>query len=355
MSNRFDVGALQLPIIAAPMAGGPSTPQLVSAVARAGGWAVLAGANKTVEAMADEVETVRAANVPVGVNLFVPDENKSDDETTAALQDFADRLTPIAERVGAEPGAPAWDDDFYPDKVEWLLANPIEVVTFMLGSPEAALVERFHACGTQVGVMISHVRDALIAAEAGADFLIVQGPDAGGHQALSHVDDEPNTLALPELFDAVRAVTSLPLVAAGGLATPDDVRALLERGAVACQVGTAFLRSSSAGSNATHRAALVDDAFFETGLTRAYSGRFARGLANEWMDLFADAPAAYPNSNRLTMPLRKAAAAQGNSQLTHLWAGTGWRRSAEAAPEGLLDGEAGDIARWLAGASTQGR
>lgn len=345
----FDLSALSLPIIAAPMAGGPTTPQLVIDTCRAGGWGVLAGANKSVEAMATEVEQVRSSGFPVGVNLFVPDENKSDAATSAALENMRARLGALAEKFAVTPGEPAWDDDGFDAKVAWLLAHPVHVVTFMLGVPEAALIERFHSVATRVGVMVTKVPDAVAANEAGADFLIVQGPEAGGHQALCHIDDAPNTLALPDLFDAVRDEVNVPLVVAGGIATPDDVQDALALGAEAVQVGTAFLRSSSAGSNATHRAALVDPSFTETRLTRAFSGRYARGLANTWMDEFADAPAAYPQTNRLTAPIRKAAAAQGDPQWTHLWAGRGWRRSAEAAPAGLLDGEAGAIARWLAG------
>lgn len=341
--------ALDLPVIAAPMAGGPTTSALVVEMARVGAWGMLAGANKTVEAMAEEVETVREAGAPIGVNIFVPDEQTNDPERLAQLAEYEARVQVTAEALGATPGKPVWDDDAYPAKVEWLLANPVDVVTFMFGLPGGELVKRLHDAGTTVGVMVNRSIDAQAATAEGADFLIVQGPDAGGHQAIFGLTDEPNTVQLHDLFAQIRAVVDVPLIAAGGIATPQDAQRYLDAGAAAVQVGTVLLRSKQAGTNKTHRAALTDEAFTETVLTRAFSGRYARSLANSWCREYADAPACYPEVNRLAGPVRKQAASDGESEWTNLWAGTGWRRSHDAAPDGLLDGDAGEIALWLAG------
>lgn len=342
--------ALKLPVIAAPMAGGPTTSALVVEMARVGAWGMLAGANKSVDAMAQDVADIRAAGVPVGVNIFVPDEPTTDPTRLVQLAELEVRVGVTAEALGAKPGIAAWDDDHYSEKVAWLLANPVDVVTFMFGLPEADVVAHFHKLGTAVGVMVTRVSDARDAAGIGVDFIIVQGPDAGGHQAIFELTGEPNTTPLDELFAAIKqAVPNVPLVAAGGIATPADVKRYLDMGAVAVQVGTVLLRSKQAGSNSTHRSALVDESFTGTTLSRAFSGRFARGLTNAWTREFIDAPACYPEVNRLTVPIRKAAATSGEAQWTHLWAGTGWQRSEQAAPAGLLDGDAGDIARWLAG------
>ena len=348
-SSRKPLPELTIPIVAAPMAGGPTTSALVVEMARVGAWGVLAGANKPLEALVDEIDQVRAAGVPVGVNLFVPDEPTTDPRRLAALSEFAARIQVTAEALGTEAGQPTWDDDGYPEKLEWLLTHPVDVVTFMFGLPSGDVIARLHDVDTCVGAMITRTCDARAAIEAGVDFLIVQGPDAGGHQALFDLFDEPNEAALPKLFAQVKAVAGdVPLIAAGGIATPPEVRQYLDAGATYVQVGTALLRSRQAGSNATHRAALVDESFASTTLSRAFSGRFARGLSNAWGREFADAPAAYPQVNRLTGPVRKHAAAQGEAQWTHLWAGAGWRRTREAAAAGLLDGDAGDIALWLA-------
>ena len=347
--SRPVVPDLAVPVIAAPMAGGPTTSALVVEMARVGAWGMLAGANKTVDAMASEIEQVRSADVPVGVNLFIPDEPTTDPSRLAQLAEYEARIGVTAQALDATPGKPVWDDDDYPAKVAWLVANPVDVVTFMFGIPDRDVVEQLHRCGTRVGVMVTRTSDAVDAVQRGADFLIIQGPDAGGHQAIVELRDGPNELPLLELFAEVKqTLPETPLIAAGGIATPADVRTLLDAGAVAVQVGTVLLRSRQAGSSATHRAALTDETFTETTLTRAFSGRFARSLTNAWTREFADAPACYPEVNRLAGPVRKAAAAAGEAQWTNLWAGTGWRRSQEAAPSGLLDGDAGDIARWLA-------
>lgn len=344
----FTFDSLDLPVVAAPMAGGPSTPDLVIDAARAGGWGVLAGANKTVGALADEVARVRDADVAAGVNLFIPGPQSSDAEALASLRA---KMTPIAEKFDVELAEPVWDDDGYPDKIEWLTEHPVDVVTFTFGLPPADEIAALHDAGSALGAMVTTPDDAQKAAARGMDFLVLQGPQAGGHQSTFDLDAEPVDTDLLTLLTDARAVTQLPLLAAGGIATPDDVRAVIDAGAVAAQIGTAYLRSSSSGASATHRAALASPEFTTTMLTRAYSGRYARGLANEFASMLDGvSPAAYPEVHRMLGPLRKAAALAGDAQWTHLWAGTGWRRSAEAMPVGLAEADAGVITRWLGGA-----
>ena len=135
---------------------------------------------------------------------------------------------------------------------------------------------------------------------------------------------------------------ALPLIAAGGLATPDAVTGVLTAGASAAAVGTVLLRADESGASATHKAALVDPARTETTLTRAFTGRPARGLHNGFIDRFeAIAPLGYPAIHHLTGPLRKAAAAAGEADLVHLWAGTGYRHVRDAPTEEILRSLAG--------------
>lgn len=346
----FSFESLDLPVVAAPMAGGPTTTGLVVDASNAGGWGVLAGGNKDVDHMAREVREVEDAGVSAGVNLFIPGPQSTDAEALAGLRE---KLGPIAAKFDVELGEPSWDDDDYAAKLDWLVAHPVDVVTFTFGLPSAADVSALHAVGTSLGAMVTSTEDAREAVERGMDFLIVQGPDAGGHQSTFDLYAEPSDVALPELFESVRLSVDVPLIAAGGIATPQDAQAALDAGAVAVQAGTAYLRSSSAGSSRTHRMALESSDFTETGLTRAFSGRYARGLANEFMAMFDGitnvTPAAYPEVNRLIAPLRRAAAERGDPQWTHLWAGNGWRRTATAMAGRLIEADAGRITRWLAG------
>lgn len=310
-------------IVAAPMAGGPSTPELVAAVARAGGFGFLAAGYQMPGALATQVERVRASGAPFGVNVFVPDE----DPIPAEVARFRERLLPLAARYGVGLPEPHPDDDHYAAKLDLLRDARPDVVSFTFGCPEREVLRGFRELGVSTMVTVTSAAAARQAAEAGVSALCVQGLEAGGHRSTFTVAEEPEAGPLLDLIREVRAVTDLPVVAAGGLMDAGDVAGVLAAGAVAAQCGTAFLLADEAGTSPTHRAALVDPAFTATRVTRAFSGRYARGLANAWMDEFADAPAAYPAVNQVTSPVRKAAAESGDAQYTHLWAGVGWKRA----------------------------
>ncbi|HYB80995.1 MAG TPA: nitronate monooxygenase, partial [Mycobacterium sp.] len=141
-------------------------------------------------------------------------------------------------------------------------------------------------------------------------------------------DMDPGTESLYELLARIRRAHDVPLIAAGGIGTPDDVAAVLNRGAVAAQIGTALLLCDEAGTNAAHRAALQHPEFVKTVVTRAFSGRYARGLENDFTRLFDDiAPLGYPEVNQMTSPIRKASVALEDPHGTNLWAGTAYREA----------------------------
>lgn len=179
---------------------------------------------------------------------------------------------------------------------------------------------------------VTSVDEARAAAAQGFDALWVQGAEAGGHRGVHRDtggDPEAGAEPLAHLLPAVRAVTDLPLVAAGGIVDADGVARVLAAGAVATAVGTAFLCCPEAGTSATHRAALLGGPR-DTVVTRAFTGRPARGLAHRFSELHsAHAPAAYPELHHLTRPLRVASSAAGDPEGLHLWAGTGWRAVTE--------------------------
>jgi nitronate monooxygenase len=169
------------------------------------------------------------------------------------------------------------------------------------------------------------------------DALVAQGAEAGGHRAVFRDDGRSpgggELIGRRELLRQVRDVTSLPVAVAGGLSTGADVADALLHGAVAAVLGTAFLCCSEAGTSATHRRALLERRYPETIVTRAFTGRPARGLRNEFADEFdAGAPAAYPEVHAMTRPMRAAAAAAGDPTRLHLWAGTGWAASVTDGP-----------------------
>jgi nitronate monooxygenase len=316
-------------VVVAPMAGGPSCPALVIAAARAGALAFLAAGYKSPEAMLAEIAAVRAGTgASFGVNLFLP----------GAPYGSPVELARYVTSVGADPGNATWDDDHYEGKVAALLADPPPVVSFTFGCPAAEVIAAFRDAGTVVGVTVTGPGEALIAAAAGADALCVQGIEAGAHRG-AFANDEAPGYELLSLIGAVGAVCEVPVIAAGGIMTAVQVRAALAAGAAAVQCGTAFLRCAESGAHPLHKAALIDPAYTETVLTRAFSGRPARGLLNQFIRDHPGAPAAYPEINNATRPLRAAAAASGDTDRMSLWAGQGFRSA--------LDGSAGEIVARL--------
>jgi nitronate monooxygenase len=197
-------------------------------------------------------------------------------------------------------------------------------VSTTFGPPPASLVDAAHAAGLQVWATVASARDARTAAAAGADALVVQGTEAGGHRA-SFDDLDENDLPLLALLADIRAAVELPLVASGGIADRATAEAALAAGATAVQAGSAFLLCPEAGTHAVHRAALERGG--ETAFTRAFTGRRARGIVNRFMREHADAPSAYPHVHHLTAPLRAAARAVGDADRVNLWAGTAFARA----------------------------
>ncbi|MEV4458004.1 nitronate monooxygenase [Microbispora sp. NPDC049633] len=332
------------PIIQAPMAGGASTPALAAAVSGAGGLGFLAAGYRTAEDVRREIAAVRErTDRPFGVNVFVPDaeaarQGSGDD---AAVARYRDELAPEAGRYGVTlPEAPARDDDEWDAKIDLLVEQRVPVAGFTFGCPPPEVTARLHDAGSVVMVMVNTPWEAVAAAEAGADAVVVQGPGAGGHQA-AFLPPPPTWNApgdLPELVALVREATGVPLVAAGGIMDGADVAAVLAAGAVAAQLGTAFLRTPESGAHPVHKAALADPRFTRTAFTRAFSGRTARGLANRFMaEHEASAPACYPQVHHLTKGLRRAAAEHGDPEAMALWCGEGYRRSRDLPAAALVE------------------
>lgn len=330
------------------MAGGPSTPRLAAAVSEAGGLGFLAAGNTSAAQVAADVAEARSLTTgPLGVNLFVIGRN---DVGPAALEEYRRALEPEATRLGAVLGDPTWDDDGWAAKVEVLLDVRPEVASFTWGCPDAEVLGRLAAAGVHTTVTVTTAGEAQEAVARGAASVCVQSAEAGGHRGSWDVKAPPDAgVMLEELLTQVMATADVPVVAAGGISDAAGVQAVLARGAVAAQVGTALLLTDEAGTRPLHRAALADPDFSRTALTRAFTGRWARGLANRFMREHPDAPAACPEVHHLTAPLRAAAFAAGDAQSVHLWAGTGFRAA--------RGGPAGEVVRALtpSGASPKSR
>jgi nitronate monooxygenase len=284
----------ELPLMQAPLGRGAAA-RLAAAVSRAGGLGSLGASWTEPPVLREQIRSIaRVTDRPFCVNLVL---------------DFAqdERLELVVE-----------------ERVPW--------VSFSFGlRPD--LVRLARAGGARVLVQVASADAARAAADAGADALIVQGVEAGGHRG-GFDDGTPGEIGLLALLQLVPAVVDLPLVATGGIATGRGVAAVLAAGASAAQLGTAFMLCPEAATAPAHRDAI--SAPGETALTRAFTGRAARGIVNRWMrEHGAGAPSAYPDLHHVTAKVRAAAREQGDPDGFHLWAGQA-HELAEPVPAGEL-------------------
>lgn len=294
----------------APLAGGPSTPALAAAVCEAGGLGFLAAGYRDAEAVRSDVAELRSLTArPFGVNLFAPPGPAPDPEP---IERYAEELAPEADRYGVALGEPRHDDDGWREKLELARAERLPIVWVTFGCPRVELPE------AELWMTVTTPAEARAAEAAGADVLVVQGVEAGGHRG-SFDDAAPGEIGLLALLQLVRSATDLPLVATGGIATGRGVAAVLAAGARAAALGTAFMLTPEAATAPAHRDALRAEG--RTALTRAFTGRTARGIENRLMREHADAPSGYPDVHHLAAPVRAAARTGGDPDGFNLWAG----------------------------------
>jgi nitronate monooxygenase len=339
---------LQHPIVQAPLAGGPSTPALAAAVSGAGGLGFLAAGYLTPDALRADIARAReGTEAPFGVNLFCLSEAPVAAERVAA---YAQRLAPEARRHGVALGTPRFEDDAFAAKLDLVLAEGVPIVSFTFGCPSATVVAGLHDAQIAVWVTVTDPDEALTAARAGADALVLQGVEAGGHRGSFTDTDGTGELGLLPLIRLVARDSALPLVAAGGIGDGAGVAAVLAAGAAAAQIGTGFLLCPEAGTSAPQRAALAVPG--RTTLTRAFTGRRARGVVNRFLSEHGPhAPSAYPHVHHLTAPLRQAARASGDAAAINLWAGETYPLTEEAPAAELVRRWSADAAAALAAAT----
>jgi nitronate monooxygenase len=333
----FDFRDLAVRIIVAPMAGGPTTPELAAAGTNAGGLGFVAAGYLTAEVFAERLAAARGlTSGPIGANLFVPQPSAG---TPEDIDLYANSLAPEAARYGTQLGEPRFDDDHWAAKIDVLLDVRPDVASFTFGLPSAEECRRLREAGITVVGTVTTLSEAQAAVARDVDAVAAQGPSAGGHRGTFDPAAQPATQPLDELLVEVTAAVDVAVVAAGGLMTADAVARVLAAGAVAAQLGTAFLLAAEAGSSPVHRAALQDPRFTETVVTRAFSGRYARGLRNRFIDEHeAEAPFGYPEIHWLTSPLRAASVRAGDPHAVNVWAGTGFRNAKAATVADIIGG-----------------
>jgi nitronate monooxygenase len=313
------------PIVQAPMSGGPSTPELAAAVSNAGALGSLAAAYLSGRAIREAVAAVRRlSDRPFAINLFVPERGAPDLSRVPAAQAL---LAPFRVELGLPiPSLPTPISVPFEEQVEAVLDARPAVFSFTFGIPDAEVLRALRGRGALLAGTATTVGEARLLEQAGVDAIVAQGSEAGGHRGTFAAPFEQamiGTMALvPQVVDAVH----LPVIAAGGIMDGRGIVAALALGASAAALGTAFLACDEAGTDAGFRRALTESSAESTMVTRAFSGKPARGLRNRFMEALASHEAElpqFPVQNALTRDIRNAAAELGRGDLLSRWAGQG--------------------------------
>jgi nitronate monooxygenase len=336
----------EFPILLAPMAGAIDA-EMAIAVAQGGGLASLPCAMLSAEKAREQVNIVRQRVAgPVNLNFFC---HRAVDADPAREATWRQRLAPYYHEHGLDPNAPVNAANRAPfDAAFCAVVEELkpEVVSFHFGLPEPKLLERVKATGAIVLSSATTVKEAIWLEENGADVIIAQGAEAGGHRGMfltENIAEQPGTFALvPQVVDAV----NVPVIAAGGIADGRGIAAAFALGAAGVQIGTAYLRCPESRVSAAARVALAQARDDSTVITNVMTGRPARGVANRVMrdvgPISSDAPP-FPHAATGLGPLKAAAEKQGRVDFTNLWAGQAVRMG--------LEMPAAELTRALAGAA----
>lgn len=318
----------RVPIIQAPMAGGINTPELVAAVCNAGAIGSFGFAYSAPEAIEKDLAATRQLTCgPVNVNFFIFNEvsGPTEDEFNAAVA--ALQTLPLLIESGYEiPEQP-----YFPSLASQLepvwRARP-QILTFHFGLPPQAVIEKAHDLGILIGVTATSADEAISVQQAGADFIVAQGIEAGGHRGtFSATAEGDQRLTTTELLQSMLQSIQLPVVCAGGIMNGEHVRRLLDQGASAAQLGTAFLCCNESGTNPVYRRFLIEEHNRSTVLTRGFSGRWAQAIEGEFTRAMqSKTHLAFPLQNTLTGALRKAATEAQNGEYQSLWAGVNFQQ-----------------------------
>ncbi|EHS55482.1 NAD(P)H-dependent flavin oxidoreductase [Paenibacillus sp. Aloe-11] len=318
---------IRYPIFQAPMAGGVSTPELVAAVSNAGGLGNLGGGYLTPEQLRSEIQKIKQrTDQPFGVNLFVPEQSEDSEEAIYRMADYLNKYR-IKLGTAQNPAIMKFSESFE-EQVQVLLEERVPVFSFTFGIPSQDVIQTMKQLGIFIIGTATTVDEAKQLEAAGADAIVAQGSEAGGHRGTFMKDPSHaliGTMAIvPQIVDHV----SIPVIAAGGIMDGRGLAASLALGAAAVQMGTAFLACPESGAHETYKQKILSTNEDSTEITRAYSGKAARGIQTKFMVDMHQYPGtipAYPIQNAMTRDIRQAAAIANNPEYMSLWAGQGLR------------------------------
>lgn len=326
-TNLTHILKIKYPLFQAPMAGGPTTPDLIAAVSNAGGLGNLGGGYLTPEQLRDTIKAIRErTNRPFGVNLFVPEQPEESEE---AIMQMTDHLNQYRRELGIAQSPPLGKfAEHFEQQVQVLLEEKIPLFSFTFGIPSDDVIQAMQQHGIFVTGTATTVEEAIQLEKAGVDAVVAQGSEAGGHRGTflkGASESQIGTMALvPQIADHV----SIPVIASGGIMDGRGLVASLALGAEAVQMGTAFLACPESGAHETYKQKILSENEDATEVTLAYSGKAARGIRTAFMndmDGYTGTIPGYPIQNAMTRDIRQAAAKVNDAAYMSLWAGQGLR------------------------------
>jgi nitronate monooxygenase len=329
---------IEHPILLAPMAGSGGTPELAAAVSNAGGLGAWGGAYSKPEDIVAAIRHIRAlTDRPFNINLF------AGGYSSDAAIDPGPMLEIVSEAHAAlglsPPVLPPVPRDPFGEQLQAVLEERPSVFSFTFGIPSPAQMRALKQRGIAVAGAATTVAEARLLEQAGVDAIVAQGSEAGAHRGSFAAPFEESMVPLASLVRGICAAVALPVVASGGIMDGRDVAGAMRRGAKAVQLGTAFLPCPESGAPEIYKRALLDAKTDTTVITRAFSGRPARGLANRFIAMVAGKEGAilsFRQQNDLTRPMRNASGQQGVADFISLWAGQGVARSRSLSAANLV-------------------
>ena len=333
----FNFSKLDIPVIQAPMAGGINNPRLASEVSNAGGVGSFGFSYSAPQKISEDLAATKAlTNGPINANFFVfsPVDLPAQAIQEKAIQ--AIKNLPIESDYSVSiPQAP-----FYPDIEEQL--NPVwkhcpAILTFHFGIPSLSIIEKAHSLGIAIGITATSLKEARAVEKAGADFIVAQGIEAGGHRGMFNPDEVDEKLSTIDLTKLLVGGCSIPVVAAGAIMDGADIANALKSGAVAAQLGTAFLCCEESSASPAHKEYLLHHHSRGSVFTSGFSGRPARGIDNEFIQLMdSKIVLPFPIQNTMTASLRQLAGRTNNGEYQSLWAGQDYSRTRKLNAQNLM-------------------
>jgi len=308
---------MQYPIIQAPMAG-VTTPKFVAACAEIGILGSIGAGYLDGEQTRSFIQEVkRLTHKPFAVNLFVQEEPRIDIDV---LQKARMALQPYYDELGLSPVQSVMSNEVFEGQLQAVLDEQVAVCSFTFGIPSADVIQRLKDKDVYVIGTATTLDEAIQIEQSGMDAVVLQGGEAGGHRG--SFTNPMQLIAQENLLQQVAGKISLPIIAAGGIVSSEDVKRALAGGAQAVQVGTALLVADECEISPLYKNAILQSKPHQTTITYAFTGKAARGIANRFTEQMKDAVVApYPLQHHLTSTIRKESAVQGNPQYLSMWMG----------------------------------